>query len=317
MVRLRQVHPHLTGTPSQADPETATLRPAQRRPLSAGTAHSDSAAAGGAEQCVMTDRHWPRLSRSAVDSVLDGRADASLPPSYRRLERVLASARAGAWPDELVGEAAAASAFRAASLASATPPEVPPLRRVMSRMVAVKLVAAAAILTGGGLATAAATGALTQAPLHSGFGSGLAGSGAASASPSPGRSDESQDRRSLAALCRAFLAMNADQGRRALTSPPFDHLAARVAGRETVDAYCLRVIGSAVPPDGPGGTLPPAGRPGTAGPPEASASAAPWVQPSGDPHGPASRPPTPDPSEPPDASPSVPAPTPAPTDPRP
>jgi hypothetical protein len=267
----------------------------------------------------MTERERPGMSRSALDSVLDGRADPSLPPGYRRLERVLASARAGAWPDELVGEAAAAAAFRAARAGSAAPPEVPPLRRVMTRMVVVKLVAAAAILTGGGLATAAATGALTHLPLHSSFGSGLAGSGAASASPWPAGSDESQDRRSLAALCRAYLAMNADEGRRALTSPPFDDLRARVAGRETVDTYCLRVIASAVPPTGPGGTRPPVGQPGTAGgPPEATVSTTPSVRPSGDPHGAASRPPTPDPYGSPDASPDDAAPpTPAPTDPRP
>jgi hypothetical protein len=83
--------------------------------------------------------------------MLDG--DGPWPPGLADLR---AAAQAAARPDEVAGEETAVAAFRAAY---ATP--APAGHRLLGRFVGVKLAAvAAAVLAGGGLAVAAATGTL-------------------------------------------------------------------------------------------------------------------------------------------------------------
>ena len=90
---------------------------------------------------------WP--DRAAAERLLAGdHADTPV-------GRVLAHAGRPAGPHELAGEDAAVAAFRAAAAAPAAR-----RRRLVSRVLALKLTAAAVLLTGSGLAVAGVTGNL-------------------------------------------------------------------------------------------------------------------------------------------------------------
>lgn len=89
-----------------------------------------------------------RFSEADADRMLDG---GPLPPT-------LAALRAPAHPVELGGEEAAVAAFRAAR--EAKPPQPSRRARLLGRALTVKVAVAGAVLAGGGLAVAAATGTL-------------------------------------------------------------------------------------------------------------------------------------------------------------
>ncbi|GIF74995.1 hypothetical protein [Asanoa siamensis] len=95
---------------------------------------------------------------AALDRMLDG---GPLPPA-------LAALRAPAHPAELRGEEAAVAAFRAArEPGPVATPAAARRARIVGRALAVKLAVAGAVLAGGGLAVAAATGTLpVQSPVR-------------------------------------------------------------------------------------------------------------------------------------------------------
>ncbi|GAA1892138.1 hypothetical protein GCM10009687_71770 [Asanoa iriomotensis] len=96
----------------------------------------------------MTTGRWP--DRAAAEALLDG-GHGGTP-----LGRVLTAARGPAGPHEFVGEPEATAAFRASDRTTG------PVRarRTLSRLLAIKVAIAGALLTGSGLAVASATGTL-------------------------------------------------------------------------------------------------------------------------------------------------------------
>jgi hypothetical protein len=176
------------------------------------------------------------------------------------LAPVVSALRAPAYGDEVSGEAAAVAAFRAAAA------PVPGDRRgagrgLIARLLALKVAIGAAVLAGGGLALAAATGTI-PAPLG-----GPPDVPAVPASPAaPGRDAAPQQTTEMPAtgvdLCRRYLALKPEEAARALGVPPLRTLADLAGGRNGVRVYCIPVQnGSATV------SLPPSPMdPGTGGP---------------------------------------------------
>jgi hypothetical protein len=148
------------------------------------------------------------------------------------LQRLLDDAAAPGDADELVGLAAALTAFTQAT----TPRRAPVKSALIALLSAKALTVTASAAAVGGVALAASTGTLpgTASP-HAKPGSP---STHASASPSP----------SQVGLCRAYLAGVKDAKGKALDSPAFSTLAAAAGSAQAVDAYCARVLA-----DAPGG----------------------------------------------------------------
>jgi hypothetical protein len=242
-----------------------------------------------------------RLTRASVEHLLDGHRGM---PASRALYVLVAAGRAPAHRGELAGEESAVAAFRAAApagvaaSAGAAAPAVP-LRRSLTRLLTMKLVAAAAVVAGGGLAVAAATGALpsvpflAEAPPSQGVGSAGSGSGPGGAPPSPSGTGPTGGlgsprgpgmpggpgtpgqvpAASVPGLCRALLTMPVGQGRRALTTPPFADLVAAAGSVGAARAYCAELVSpSATAPAPPPPNGAPTDSPAAANSPKAPKS---------------------------------------------
>jgi hypothetical protein len=235
-----------------------------------------------------------RLNRASVEHVLDGHPAA---PASRALTVLVAAGRAPAHRGELAREESAVAAFRAARACAQTAAAVgspAPLRRSLTRMLTVKGVAAATVVAGGGLAVAAATGALPsmpflpESPPSQGVGPAGSGYGPAGRSPSPGTTGQTGSpgggngrsgpagvgapgtvpAAAVPGLCRAYLARPAGQARRVLETPPYAELVAAAGSADAVPAYCTVLVSpSATVPAPPAPTGTPAGSPAAASPP--------------------------------------------------
>jgi hypothetical protein len=215
-----------------------------------------------------------RLTRASVEQVLDGHPGVLAPPA---LGALLAAGRAPAHGAELTGEESAVAAYRAARVAGLREagPSAPavPLRRSVTRLLAMKAAAATVVVAGGGLAVAAATGTLPPvpflppAPPSHGVGPAHPGQASTGVPSSPGATippdgpggpggpggltgaatatPGAKAAASLLGLCRAYLAMPAGQARRALETPPFAALVAAADGAERVPAYCATLVSAA------------------------------------------------------------------------
>ena len=183
-----------------------------------------------------------RISARAAD-LLNGGGDVPHP----RLAHVLRNAAGPGSAAELGGRQQAVAAFHRARLR----PGPPQRRQSMIKSAAVKLltVKAAAIVAlvvgGGGVALAASTGALPNplnshhpAPAASSSGSNHGSAGphpAASADPSP----------SLVGLCHAYTDGVASADGKALDNPAFTALVTAAGGKDNVDGYCTKLLGTA------------------------------------------------------------------------
>jgi hypothetical protein len=182
-----------------------------------------------------------------------------------RLAELLAAAAAPAGREELPGEEAAVTAFRAARLASAVA-----VRRPSTNKTALTLKAAAAALVvtaAGGVALAAGhlpgttDGGATPAPQRR-PGHTFVPRPSAKPSPTHVRHSGTGPSPSLTGLCHAYRAGD-DRGK-ALDNPAFTHLVTVAGGKNKVAAYCAALLkphpGKGHASSHPGGTHHPAGR---------------------------------------------------------
>jgi hypothetical protein len=151
------------------------------------------------------------------------------PSAYPELRRLLAAATAPPRPAELAGRAAAVAAFEEAG---AVP--VAPVRRRSGRRVAVKVVAAAALVLFGGSAVVAEAGRLPGGGQRHAY-EAFSGLGVPPPSPRPPvvRATPSPAGAAAPGLCRAWRKKPEKKVPRALV--------ALAGGLEHVAAYCDRV----------------------------------------------------------------------------
>lgn len=186
----------------------------------------------------------PRIDRDAAEQLLRRGAPAADP-----LAALLAAAASPARPDELAGEAAVLTAFRAAHL----DPVPQPRRRSMIQTAIAKLLtlkvagAAVAATAAGGVALAAGTGNLP----------GVAGDRPAGVHATAKPSDNAENKHgnaapspSLVGLCRAFQAGAGDNPGKALENPAFGALIEAAGDEESVADFCTDVLASAAPEKG-------------------------------------------------------------------
>ena len=177
--------------------------------------------------------HRPhRIDRFTAERLLRGEV-----AGPHELAELLAAAAAPAQPDELAGEEAAVTAFREAHLIPASRPR---RRSMITKLLTLKVAAAALTATAaGGVALAAGTGHLPDSMSGSAkstarpdTGKTAAGAKHAKASPSP----------SLVGLCRAFRAGAGDNPGKALQSPAFTALITAAGGKDNVAAFCADLL---------------------------------------------------------------------------
>ncbi len=203
---------------------------------------------------------------------------------------VLAAAAGPASETELAGEHAAATMFRAATLAPALAPRRPSMiKAAIANLLAAKVLTAGALAAAatGGIALAAANGALpnplghvhsnvTPAPAssrsHTDPGSPNSsshGQPTGSDSTSAPRSADASPSPSLSGLCKAYQAGATSNPGNAMQNPAFTVLVTAAGGAGNVNAYCVNLIG--VPSTHPSGapSSHPSGAPSThpTGPP--------------------------------------------------
>lgn len=210
-----------------------------------------------------------RMDRETAEQLLRG--DLRALHEVGSLAAPLRSARAAAFPDELVGEQMALAAFRAAQLKPVPQPgRLSMLKIALAKVLTAKAAAVLAGLSVGGVAVAATTGAIptpfdstrdapapATTPAHS--------NGSDGAHPSP----------SLVGLCRAYAAGATDNAGKAADSPAFAALATAAKGAENIEEFCATVT-KARPGATPGGAPENAGKPDNVpGPPVTGASADP------------------------------------------
>lgn len=182
------------------------------------------------------------LDPQTIKALLAG--SMSTPADHDPLVDLLALSSAPPRPDELAGRQAALAAFRDAQPSGAAgerpaPRGLPAVRTIL----ALKILAAVAGITAGGMAFAASSGILPNpftpgsSPSSPAVRTTLAPTPVAStpiqpsAEPSP----------ALVGLCRAYLNLPANNRAKALSSTAFTALAT-AAGNQDVNAYCVALI---------------------------------------------------------------------------
>lgn len=213
-----------------------------------------------------------RMDQETVERLLVGPV-ADPPDGPEALVRLLTAVRAAPRPHELTGERAAMEAFRTARAGSVPMAASRPERRILAGLLSAKvaLVALLAAAATGGVALAAATGALpgslggaddgTTAPSASADGRPTP-TGGPSLSPTAdaGASASPIGSPALVGLCTAYRKIDDGNRKRELEGPRFAELVSAAGGREKVPGYCDRVLD---PGDNEGGrTVDPSGRPG-------------------------------------------------------
>ncbi|MGN9779218.1 hypothetical protein ACTMS0_26165 [Micromonospora sp. H33] len=217
-----------------------------------------------------------RFDSATVERLLDGTA-VDPPDGRHPLVPLLSAVRAAPEPGELAGEAAAVRAYHLALLGA--PVTVPKCRRRFPLAgFGVRAALVGLLVAGtGGVALAAAGGALpnplrpsappaTSAPASP-------GSPTTGAEPRPalptGGTDRPDPAASMVSLCRVYRADPGDNPGRTLDNPVFRDLIGTAGGRDKVPGYCDRVLAGkpgngpeATPTDGRGNqpTVRPTGR---------------------------------------------------------
>ncbi|HEY7104477.1 MAG TPA: hypothetical protein VH573_22795 [Mycobacteriales bacterium] len=192
-----------------------------------------------------------------AERILDGTVhEDDVPPGYRDVVRVLASAAASPSPVP-TEEAAALATFRSVH----RPVDAPRRRPVLSRLLGAKAVAALVLGTAAvGTAAAAATGTLpdaAQAKAHHIVAAvpdaGPAGHGAAAVTTHTPRTAGASDHPAVpgvAGLCQAYGSGNGGDNGNRLDATAFGRLAAAAGGAGKIAAYCRTVAASASRPAG-------------------------------------------------------------------
>ncbi|MGW3960920.1 hypothetical protein ACWED2_13965 [Amycolatopsis sp. NPDC005003] len=197
----------------------------------------------------MSKQQGRRIDRHTAEQLLRG-APADTPDA---LAGLLAAAAAPPRDGELGGEPAAVTAFlEAARHTSPQLPRSPSMIKTMwAKLLTVKVAAAAAaVFTVGGVAAAAATGALpfqagdapSPAPAassHAQAPTGTTAEATATHGPDGTRpADQPSPSPSLAGLCQAYSAGDKAEHGKALESPAFTALITAAGDKTKVDAYC-------------------------------------------------------------------------------
>jgi hypothetical protein len=191
----------------------------------------------------MTSRRSRRqAARAHQDAVLRG-----APSGSEAVDRLLAQASAPAHADEVVGLAAAVTMF-----AQITPRRNPVLS-TLAKLLAAKAIAIGGAAALGGVAVAAAAGAL-PAPVQD-FAHDAVRAPAAESSthpapavqelPTSSSSPSASPSPNLIGLCRAYDAGVADANGKALSNPAFTALVIAAGGQEGVASYCTTVLAAA------------------------------------------------------------------------
>ncbi|MBM0228295.1 MULTISPECIES: hypothetical protein [Micromonospora] len=212
-----------------------------------------------------------RMDQEAVERLLVGPV-ADPPDGPEALVRLLTAVRAAARPHELAGERVALEAFRTARAGSVPGPAAGPERRILAGLLSAKVALAALLAaTTGGVALAAATGALpgsrsgadhTTTPPSASAAGRPTPTGGPTVSPTAagGPSDPATASPALVGLCTAYRAEQNGNRHRMLDSPRFAELLSAAGGREKVPGYCDRVLDAR---NNPGGrTVSPSGKTG-------------------------------------------------------
>ncbi|MGN9813662.1 hypothetical protein ACTMSW_30475 [Micromonospora sp. BQ11] len=196
-----------------------------------------------------------RMDQDTVERLLGGLVD-DAPHGPRSLVVLLSAVRAAPQADELAGEAAALDAYRSAR--SGAPLDGPrAARRWVGRTTVRAAVAGALVAATGGVAFAAAGGALpnplrrpapavtpsSTAPQATAPGA-TAGPGAPGrgGTTSPGTDGAPSPSASVVGLCRAYRADAGNNPGRTLDNPVFGDLVDAAGGRDQVPGYCDRVL---------------------------------------------------------------------------
>ena len=203
----------------------------------------------------------PRLEPETLERLLDGQA---LAPTS--LGAVLAAARAPGRPDEITGLHAASANFLGAESRVVDDEGEGPARtsRLVSKLLAAKAIAVAGAVLAGGVAVAASTGNLPNPlrPPHNhptvtttshatlpGSSAPAAPSRSNSRTPSSSTPSAAASHStlspSLAALCRAWLAVSTSTPH---DSPSFGPLIAAAGGPDAVEGYCTTTPSSSPTP---------------------------------------------------------------------
>ena len=193
---------------------------------------------------MSTDRHR-RLDRNAAEQLLrGGPASGSLSQlaDHYALASLLAFAAAPEADRELAGEAQAVTAFRRAHLGPA-PQSRRPLMSA-TRLLVAKAVIAAVVVSGGGVALAAATGHLpanlTGKPAAAG--SAAAAAHMPSAHGQSATHPASSPSPSLRGLCQAYTAHAGRSTGKSLDSPAFTALITAAGGKDSVTGFCTSML---------------------------------------------------------------------------
>ncbi|MGC9668650.1 hypothetical protein ACNTMW_19095 [Planosporangium sp. 12N6] len=213
----------------------------------------------------MNSHDQRRIDRRTAEHLLAGEP-MGLRDSHPPLQALLTAATVPGRPDELAGEQATLDAFRTARRTPIPRPRrFSSVRTTVAKALTVKVVAALAVTTAGGVALAAGTGTLPN-PLAPPAPVGRAGLAAASpsvtrpagatghSSPKAARSVQASASPSakvptpaLLGLCRAYHAGNKAERGKALDTPAFSGLLAAAGGRELVDRFCQAALATPTP----------------------------------------------------------------------
>ncbi|GAA2639319.1 hypothetical protein [Paractinoplanes durhamensis] len=188
--------------------------------------------------------HRP-LDRDTAELLLRG--DPAAHRTHPHLGAVLTAASSPSPGRHLAGEDAAVAAFAAAHLTSPRSRRIQMLKTTLAKLLTVKVLAAVAALSAGGVAVAAGTGTL-PGPLHKPHHPRPPASASASHSPKPHPSGSWSARPShsafpagdLAKLCAKWTARPGEQRGQALEEPEFGNLVQEAGrkDRDRVDNFC-------------------------------------------------------------------------------
>ena len=199
----------------------------------------------------MSKRRSERIDRRTAERLLRG-APVDVPDA---LAGLLAAAAAPPRDGELGGEPAVLAAFEAARHVPIPPPRSPSMIKLtFAKLLTAKVAAAAAaIFAVGGVATAAATGALPLPAGGSAPATSTSSHPAATGSPSTRvaahtpagdtrAEHEPSPSPSLTGLCHAYTAGNKAEHGKALDNPAFTALIQAAGDKTKVDGYCTTLV---------------------------------------------------------------------------
>ncbi len=214
-----------------------------------------------AERDEMDDRHR-RVTRAAAEQIFDG-VSRGAPPVGVPIAELLTAAVPRIADRETPGERSAVAAFRAARRAPEPAARTTVRHRRVTSVLAAKVIVAAAVLTGGGVAVADNADVIPRlfdqgtqhavAPSRRPSPTSNAGSASAKASvprpptgsPSPPGSAPSTGlppSLTLVSACRSYLDLSTSDRSKWITKHRYADLVSAAGGADRVDAYCAALL---------------------------------------------------------------------------